>query len=199
LYKKNSKEQHIKEAHVIVFCECGEEVDKSRLKSHKENNCPHRITKCSFCPLDMPYIEIWSHEQTCGAKTNKCDKCNQWIKKKDWDLHYQSCGKDVPQYKEPTPQKPTFGDFIPCPYCSTPFVEWDELQIHILITHPTEAEHFTTGGNENENENENENNQSNNTVNIQSNENINTNENIQTNENVNTNDKKEDMDTSNDN
>ena len=179
-------------------------MDKSKLQNHKDKECPRRITKCKFCPLDMPYIEIWSHEQTCGAKTNKCDKCNQWIKKSDWDNHYPVCGlKDVSPppnnspYKSPfnntynnnNNRKPTFGDFIPCPYCSDPFEEFDDLQVHILITHPTEA-NFTEGDNNQDNK-KNEENQDN-----QPQQNNNTNEENNNNENKNEN---VDMDTTNDN
>jgi len=124
-------------------------LDRSKIQKHKEHDCPRRITKCRYCPLDMPYIEIWSHEQTCGAKTNKCYFCTEWIKKKEWDAHIDYCKKkkegtlteqDEAPKLSPKKANPTFGDYIPCPYCSDPFSEWDELQVHILCNHPSEAE-----------------------------------------------------------
>ena len=192
--QKSQREQHIKEAHAVVFCECGEELDRSKLASHKQNDCPKRIVKCNYCPLDMPYVEIWAHEQTCGAKTQKCFFCNEWIKNKDWDAHIEYCKKrkegtlteeDKPPVVAVSPTRPVFGDYISCPYCADPFQEWDDLQIHILCNHPSEAENLGTTGEpmKNEKVTENVDQQASNNAAPESNSNSNANENMDTNQN----------------
>ncbi len=79
---KAEKEKHMSEAHTIVFCECGARLESRMLTSHKENDCPKRIVRCSFCPLEMSYIEKYEHELKCGSQTEKCDTCKRYIQRR---------------------------------------------------------------------------------------------------------------------
>lgn len=143
VFQKSKKDEHMKEFHTKVFCECGIEIENRFLINHKKNDCPKRIVRCEYCPLEMPYNEKFEHEKKCGAQTEKCDRCKKYIQKKDYPIHVVTC-----QLPIPPPRRNFFGinsnkrsgeeEFI-CPVCYSPFIHLDDLQVH-MFEHGTENE-----------------------------------------------------------
>lgn len=80
--QKSKKEEHTNEFHALVYCECGQPVEKRLLQQHKETDCPRRTSTCEFCPLQMPYVEKFEHERKCGSQTVKCDTCGRYVQKR---------------------------------------------------------------------------------------------------------------------
>jgi hypothetical protein len=58
---------------------------------------------CQWCEQIFK-IEVWvDHTEQCGNKTNKCEACSHYIKRKDWDEHQGS--QECQIYLQQTRQK----------------------------------------------------------------------------------------------
>jgi len=79
---KSSIEQHNLDFHGKEFCECGQELEKYLVPNHKMNDCPLRIVRCFYCPLEMPYRNRYQHAQQCGSQTDRCENCNRYVRKR---------------------------------------------------------------------------------------------------------------------
>ena len=155
--EKRKQQEHLDQMHSSLFCECGHECEARLLTQHKAEECPLRQKECSFCKLSLPHREMWSHEKECGSKTEKCDACGLYIRIRDLPGHSAVCGipdKDLPPrndydyygqagmddwgghapFKEANNKK--VDDFLICPHCQQPCERLDDLQVHILVTHP---------------------------------------------------------------
>lgn len=42
---------------------------------------------CAFCFTDHPLKDKHDHEYFCGAKTEKCAKCDKYVRLRDMDMH----------------------------------------------------------------------------------------------------------------
>ena len=42
---------------------------------------------CQYCELDLPFSEMAAHVEYCGSRTDKCEKCNRYVQKKDLEEH----------------------------------------------------------------------------------------------------------------
>eukprot|EP01114_Cavostelium_apophysatum_P014512 TRINITY_DN3787_c0_g1_i6.p1 TRINITY_DN3787_c0_g1~~TRINITY_DN3787_c0_g1_i6.p1 ORF type:complete len:1009 (+),score=225.69 TRINITY_DN3787_c0_g1_i6:144-3170(+) len=164
--QKSNKEEHMKEFHSIVYCECGESMESRRLLHHKEKECNRRIVRCDYCPLEMPYLEKFEHERQCGSQTEKCEKCGRYVAKKDLAVHSVDCtgssfgtSPSRPSYfggYQPTISSPVTTsaatsqnkrqgeDVMMCPICMEPFVHLDDLQVHLLSQHEGSYDDTTT-------------------------------------------------------
>jgi len=132
------------EAHTIQYCECGEALESRLIQNHKSNLCTRRIVTCEYCPLQMPYVEKYEHEQKCGSQTQKCEKCKKYIMKKDATVHTIDCEtlntpyyySSSPTHSFTTPQNKRQGEEVMlCPTCMTPFVHFDDLEVHMISSH----------------------------------------------------------------
>lgn len=74
------------------MCECGHEVENSKLESHQKLDCVFRPITCTYCEITLPFIEkYWNvtslylcydrgeHEEYCGNRTEECHVCNKYI------------------------------------------------------------------------------------------------------------------------
>jgi len=145
--EKTQKDQHIKDLHTLVLCECGQELETRLLEFHKASECPKRIVRCQYCPLEMPYVERYEHEKKCGSQTDRCEFCHKYVKKQDLAVHVVDCQKpkaipELNQYYHPPqfPQNKRQGeDVLLCPMCDTPFVHYDDLEVHVLTAHSDDS------------------------------------------------------------
>lgn len=126
-FQKREQHQHIEEIHSMIFCDCGDEVERRFLASHQQSECKKRMVKCEFCPLEISYIEKFEHEQKCGSQTTKCDICNKYVAKRDFVLHSVYCKAGSPYNPDPISNNKTNNLFI-CHLCLTPFLYIDDLQ-----------------------------------------------------------------------
>ncbi|KAJ8042819.1 TRAF-type zinc finger domain-containing protein 1 [Holothuria leucospilota] len=84
---RSEMEAHNEEYHVLELCECGESIEKEHFPDHKENDCKLRIVKCEYCELDLPFEKLVEHSDFCGSRTEKCAKCNKFVKLRDQVIH----------------------------------------------------------------------------------------------------------------
>eukprot|EP01117_Protostelium_nocturnum_P006305 TRINITY_DN2276_c1_g1_i1.p1 TRINITY_DN2276_c1_g1~~TRINITY_DN2276_c1_g1_i1.p1 ORF type:complete len:987 (-),score=366.44 TRINITY_DN2276_c1_g1_i1:33-2858(-) len=158
--QKSQKEQHTEEFHALTVCDCGTPIEKRLLSQHKENECPKRIVTCSYCPLQMPYVERFEHEMKCGSQTVKCETCNKYVKKKDLPVHMVECafssgggGESPNRFNPPIgPQtggmnEPRSQDMMMCPICMSPFEHLDDLQVHMISEHEGSMDTPASGDN----------------------------------------------------
>lgn len=87
LIRKSEKQAHHDEFHKEMKCNCGKMVEFYLLAEHKMTECPHRIVKCKYCMLNMKFKDLSQHEQACGTRTEKCEKCNRYIMISELENH----------------------------------------------------------------------------------------------------------------
>ena len=61
---------------------------------------------CQYCELQLPFSELSSHVEYCGSRTEKCDKCDRFVQKKDFEEHINTgCQYPVKEEKKKLPPK----------------------------------------------------------------------------------------------
>lgn len=100
----SQQEEHFEEYHTEVKCECGQRLEKMNLEEHKETTCPNRLVDCQFCELQLPFCKLTTHVDYCGSRTEKCDVCDRFIQKKDFEMHVETgCQHPVKEKRKKTP------------------------------------------------------------------------------------------------
>lgn len=100
----SQQEEHFEEYHTEVKCECGQRLEKMNLEEHKETTCPNRLVDCQFCELQLPFCKLTTHVDYCGSRTEKCDVCDRFIQKKDFEMHVETgCQHPVKEERKKTP------------------------------------------------------------------------------------------------
>lgn len=109
----SQQEEHFDEYHAKIKCKCGQLLEKMDLEEHEDKACPSRLVDCQYCELQLPFSELTSHVEYCGSRTDKCDICDRFIQKKDFEAHVDSgCQYPVKEEKKKLPPKvPQAGDF----------------------------------------------------------------------------------------
>jgi hypothetical protein len=65
-----------------VPCECGASIEQCLLEEHKKNQCLHRKVTCKFCTFQTKAMYSEEHESVCGDRTELCQKCNRYVKRR---------------------------------------------------------------------------------------------------------------------
>ncbi|KAL6055346.1 ubiquitin fusion degradation protein [Balamuthia mandrillaris] len=87
----SERQQHEDEFHALTECEdCGEKMEMDELPRHLEEKCIYRMERCPYCNLAQRAVELDSHKDYCGNRTEQCDRCNKCIKYKDLEMHLSS-------------------------------------------------------------------------------------------------------------
>ncbi|CAI7993011.1 Reticulocyte-binding protein 2 homolog a, partial [Geodia barretti] len=55
--------------------------------STHESQCPEREVNCKYCELEVRAGDYDSHIETCGSRTDFCDRCNVRVMLKDMEEH----------------------------------------------------------------------------------------------------------------
>lgn len=146
-YDKNLKDAHFDEFHSKIKCECGEVVEKGLLEVHKAETCRKRQVQCFYCDLSLDFDKFQNHLESCGTRTEICDKCKEYVLLKDMTKHLDTnCAYPVNKKSTVIPKpmtskkidissRPKSGFVIfPCEFCDEQFVGFEEL-----IRHQTEC------------------------------------------------------------
>ena len=89
-------DEHMKSDHSYTICDlCGLKFTNNEIINHK-TICDYRLVPCRFCELNVIFIELEEHENTCGSTTQKCGKCGLFIEKKNFKNHI--CQKKESEY-----------------------------------------------------------------------------------------------------
>lgn len=79
---------HRREFHSLVVCDqCGVSIEAFKLPEHKKTLCSKRILMCKYCKAPKMAMEMSDHENYCGSRTERCDKCPDWVQLREWDSH----------------------------------------------------------------------------------------------------------------
>merc|ERR1719445_934203 len=70
-----------------VECVCGRMIEAGKLDAHKANECPKRTTLCKWCATHVEMGSLAEHEDYCGSRTEKCEKCGEFIMLKNFETH----------------------------------------------------------------------------------------------------------------
>ena len=112
IINKEEEEEHIQEFHSKRKCEiCREDFLGENYFTHKqtclikpkckfchkdfapktienhEKNCYLNLFYCNFCFTDHPVKDKRDHVYFCGAKTEKCARCDKYVMLRDMDMH----------------------------------------------------------------------------------------------------------------
>lgn len=82
---KSDLEGHMNDLHVLKKCAtCSLEIENQHFASH---DCPKKPVICDYCEASLPKDQISLHKVECGNRTEPCDRCREYIKKKDLAKH----------------------------------------------------------------------------------------------------------------
>lgn len=84
-----------------VACKCGKKMEKRFFDDHQAKECRQRMLKCDFCELELTFQDLQGHVEYCGSRTEKCEKCGQFVMKKGQAFHDATkCGSVLTEEKE---------------------------------------------------------------------------------------------------
>ncbi|CAG5047274.1 unnamed protein product [Parnassius apollo] len=97
-------ENHHDKMHKLLPCkQCGEKVCGTDMEDHIRDSCAHTIKSCRFCELELLRRELPLHEGYCGARTEQCPDCKEWVMLKYRQLHIDSNHGFLRLDDDPTP------------------------------------------------------------------------------------------------
>ncbi|XP_013146389.1 PREDICTED: uncharacterized protein LOC106109430 [Papilio polytes] len=84
-------EEHTEKLHKLMPCkQCGEKVRGTDMEDHIRDSCDHTIQTCRWCDLELSRRELPLHEGYCGARTEECPQCGEFVMHKYRQLHLDS-------------------------------------------------------------------------------------------------------------
>ncbi|XP_047516880.1 uncharacterized protein LOC125057305 isoform X1 [Pieris napi] len=84
-------QEHHEKMHKLLPCkQCGDSVCGTDLEDHIRDSCAHTMQTCRYCNLDVRRGEMPAHERYCGARTEQCEECGEWVMLKYRRLHTES-------------------------------------------------------------------------------------------------------------
>nr|XP_026501335.1 uncharacterized protein LOC113404618 [Vanessa tameamea] len=99
-------QEHHEKFHKLLPCkECGESVCGTDLEDHIRDSCAHTMKSCKFCALELRRSSMPAHERYCGARTEQCDDCGEWVMHKYRQLHLDSNHGFIRLDDDPLPTK----------------------------------------------------------------------------------------------
>jgi hypothetical protein len=62
-------------------CEhCGSRMHESELDAHWKTECPCTLVDCVYCELPVKRSDMEGHVRRCGARTERCEACGDYIR-----------------------------------------------------------------------------------------------------------------------
>ncbi|XP_061723064.1 uncharacterized protein LOC133529373 [Cydia pomonella] len=84
-------QEHHDALHKEVPCKkCGESVCGTDLEDHIRDSCAQTIKPCRYCELELPRHALPPHETYCGARSEQCPECKEYVMIKYRQLHLDS-------------------------------------------------------------------------------------------------------------
>lgn len=129
---KGRMEEHLESECVGACQNCGEQVQMSAMAKHLDEACSRRPVRCEFCELSFPADSIMEHGDMCGARTEKCTKCDRWVMLKHLSVHEAlDCELDPSSDMGSSPDLRASAPQEFCQYCNQPCYSIDQLQEHL--------------------------------------------------------------------
>ncbi|CAI7818196.1 unnamed protein product [Closterium sp. NIES-54] len=97
-------DQHIAAVHAPAPCSlCGEPMERRLLAEHEASACPLRSMICAYCDLPVTAMDLQSHTDVCGSRTDQCEICNKYVRKREQEAHQQQHIMQQPSLHAATP------------------------------------------------------------------------------------------------
>ncbi|XP_069356997.1 uncharacterized protein [Maniola hyperantus] len=95
---------HHDDMHKLLPCaQCGDSVCGTDLEDHVRDSCAHTMKSCRFCAIELRRGELPAHERYCGARTERCGECGEWVMHKYRQLHLDSNHGFIRLDEDPVP------------------------------------------------------------------------------------------------
>ncbi|XP_038214941.1 uncharacterized protein LOC119834601 isoform X2 [Zerene cesonia] len=140
-------QDHHEKMHKLLPCkQCGESVCGTDLEDHIRDSCAHTMQTCKYCALDLRRGELPAHERYCGARTEQCEQCGEWVMMRYRQLHLDSnhgflrLDDDPPPFRKDKPNK-IFNDW-PKPANG---IKKPDIIKDINVPRPTEIRYLQPG------------------------------------------------------
>eukprot|EP00252_Welwitschia_mirabilis_P019941 TRINITY_DN4756_c0_g1_i2.p1 TRINITY_DN4756_c0_g1~~TRINITY_DN4756_c0_g1_i2.p1 ORF type:complete len:231 (-),score=33.06 TRINITY_DN4756_c0_g1_i2:136-828(-) len=92
---KNSKEEHYQDTHAPVSCTlCGETIERGQMSQHANEKCSHRLVPCLYCEYPVPRVDLESHVEFCGNRTEYCYHCDKYVRLCQMSTHVHDVNVD---------------------------------------------------------------------------------------------------------
>ncbi|KAM3825952.1 TRAF-type zinc finger domain-containing protein 1 isoform 1-T2 [Vipera latastei] len=117
-FPKAEMRTHREQEHAQIICKCSMRMDRGLLQDHVALECPLRPVACRHCDIELAFCKLQDHEDYCGARTERCSRCNRNIMLRELKTHPIDCWKKAGG--EPGVQaQPSFNSEAPLPGVQT--------------------------------------------------------------------------------
>ncbi|GLJ13171.1 hypothetical protein SUGI_0206890 [Cryptomeria japonica] len=78
---KSRAKEHYQDTHAPVACsKCGDSIERELLLIHERDKCLQRIVVCGYCDFPLPAVELNTHLEICGNRTELCHPCGKYVR-----------------------------------------------------------------------------------------------------------------------
>ncbi|XP_026544982.1 TRAF-type zinc finger domain-containing protein 1 [Notechis scutatus] len=92
-FPKAEMRTHQEQEHAQIVCKCSMRMDRGLLQDHVAFECPLRPVACQHCDIELAFCKLQDHEDYCGARTERCVRCNRNIMLRELKTHPIDCGE----------------------------------------------------------------------------------------------------------
>ncbi|XP_032085586.1 TRAF-type zinc finger domain-containing protein 1 isoform X1 [Thamnophis elegans] len=112
-FPKAELRAHQEQEHAQIVCKCSMRMDRGLLQDHVAFECPLRPVACQHCDIELAFCKLQDHEDYCGARTERCGRCNRNIMLRELKTHPIDCGKKAGAGEPGGQAKPPFNPEAP--------------------------------------------------------------------------------------
>uniref|UniRef100_A0A8C5RCW4 TRAF-type zinc finger domain-containing protein 1 n=1 Tax=Laticauda laticaudata TaxID=8630 RepID=A0A8C5RCW4_LATLA len=136
-FPKAEMRTHQEQEHAQIVCKCTMRMDRGLLQDHVAFECPLRPVACQHCDIELAFCKLQDHEDYCGARTERCLRCNRNIMLRELKTHPIDCGEKAGGGEPDGQAKPPF----------RPKAPWRNVQTIRNVLQPDSAEESPLRGN----------------------------------------------------
>uniref|UniRef100_A0A8C6YGF5 TRAF-type zinc finger domain-containing protein 1 n=1 Tax=Naja naja TaxID=35670 RepID=A0A8C6YGF5_NAJNA len=136
-FPKAEMRTHQEQEHAQIVCKCSRRMDRGLLQDHVAFECPLRPVACQHCDIELAFCKLQDHEDYCGARTERCGRCNRNIMLRELKTHPIDCGEKAGRGEPGGQAKPPFNPEAP----------WQNVQTIRNILQPDSAGESPLRGN----------------------------------------------------
>uniref|UniRef100_A0A670ZRS3 TRAF-type zinc finger domain-containing protein 1 n=1 Tax=Pseudonaja textilis TaxID=8673 RepID=A0A670ZRS3_PSETE len=135
-FPKAEMRTHQEQEHAQIVCKCSMRMDRGLLQDHVAFECPLRPVACQHCDIELAFCKLQDHEDYCGARTERCVRCNRNIMLRELKTHPIDCGEKAAGGEPGGQAKPPF----------RPEAPWRNIQTIRNVLQPDFAGESREGG-----------------------------------------------------
>ncbi|XP_070807138.1 TRAF-type zinc finger domain-containing protein 1 [Pituophis catenifer annectens] len=136
-FPKAEMRTHQEQEHAQIVCKCSMRMDRGLLQDHVAFECPLRPVACQHCDIELAFCKLQDHEDYCGARTERCGRCNRNVMLRELKTHPIDCGEKAGAGEPGGQAKPPF----------YPEAPWQNVQTIRNVLRPDSAGESPLRGN----------------------------------------------------